>query len=388
MNTAFRGCIALVLLAGVARAQDTWTLTTADLKTESVVLKSIAEAGVTVAAPDGAERVVPMTSFVQLGRGQRSKSPAGLVLCVTGGARLVGTPRRMDGPNLIWFTNGVGDVAVLLESVLAVLRDRTTVQGLADARPDDQAKLVSGDSVRGILTDATDSAFVFAPAAGEPVSVAPMAVASILFASPPGGRKAVAPSAFLVRVAGGSAVACQEVVVAKERLTLRTSAGTDIDVPLAQIESIEHTGGPLAWLSAREPTESVHTPYLDGDFPARFDSSVVGRPIRFGGVTYAHGIGVHSRSKLVFALQPGDSRFRTRYAIDGNADGADVDVRVLADDRIVHEIKGFRSGVLSPLIEVDLAGVKTLTLEVDYGQGYDVQDRLNWIEPAVLRKAN
>jgi hypothetical protein len=35
-------------------------------------------------------------------------------------------------------------------------------------------------------------------------------------------------------------------------------------------------------------------------------------------------------------------------------------------------------------VTIDVAGHKQLTLEVDYGQNYDVQDRFNWIEPAFL----
>ena len=44
-----------------------------------------------------------------------------------------------------------------------------------------------------------------------------------------------------------------------------------------------------------------------------------------------------------------------------------------------------RAAMLSPAVVLDLAGAKTLTLEVDYGENYDVQDRFNWIEPALLR---
>jgi hypothetical protein len=36
---------------------------------------------------------------------------------------------------------------------------------------------------------------------------------------------------------------------------------------------------------------------------------------------------------------------------------------------------------------VDLpADAKELVLEVDFGQGIDVEDRLNWFEPALLRE--
>ena len=53
---------------------------------------------------------------------------------------------------------------------------------------------------------------------------------------------------------------------------------------------------------------------------------------------------------------------------------------------MVHEKKNVRAGTLSPVITVDLAGAKSLTLEVDYGAGTDVQDRLVWLEPALLKR--
>ena len=89
---------------------------------------------------------------------------------------------------------------------------------------------------------------------------------------------------------------------------------------------------------------------------------------------------------MSFPVQAGDKSFRTRYAIDPSLGYANVDVRVFVDDKMIHENKGFKAGDLSPVVEVDLSGTKSLALEVDYGQGYDIQDRLTWVEPAILRK--
>ena len=38
-----------------------------------------------------------------------------------------------------------------------------------------------------------------------------------------------------------------------------------------------------------------------------------------------------------------------------------------------------------PLVVLDTRGAKRITLEVDWGDTYDVQDRFNWIEPALLK---
>lgn len=382
--TAWRATAALVLLAcSTVHAADDWTLTTADFMTRPVTPRGLDASSLTVAT-DGVEQTVPLASIVSLTRSGRAKAADGLVLYVDDGQRLLGVPGRIDGANLIWTVTGVGDIAVPVESALAVMRDHATPAANSTTATEDVAKLVSGDAVRGILSEASAEAFSFTPATGgDAVRVSPKSVASIEFAAPPGGRKPPAAPAFLVRT-GGSVVAASGLRLTGDKLTL-AGGGHDVTVPLANVTAVEHTGGPVSWLSDRRPVESTHTPYLGGNLPARFDTDVLGNPIRVGGVTYAHGIGVHSRSKLVFDVRPGDKTFRTRYAIDGSLGRADVDIRVRVDDKVVHEQKGFKAGGVSPIISADVAGAKTVTLEVDYGGGYDVQDRVNWIEPAMVR---
>ena len=58
----------------------------------------------------------------------------------------------------------------------------------------------------------------------------------------------------------------------------------------------------------------------------------------------------------------------------------------IASGRVLHEADHVHAGVLSPVVSVDIGDAKALTLEVDYGANYDVQDRFNWIEPALLKK--
>ncbi|MGC4032743.1 MAG: NPCBM/NEW2 domain-containing protein [Tepidisphaeraceae bacterium] len=380
-----RLAVAVVLVAAsLASAQSNWTVMTTDFSSSAANVASIDEAGVGIATGGGETQVRPWSSIVRLGRGAAAAAPSGLVLCTARGERIVGTPSRIDGNNLVWKADLGAELSVPMESVLGILRDRTQADTLSQPRTEDQAVLQTGDSVKGILTDAAPDAFTLTPATGDPVKVPVAPLASFLFAAPPGGRPAVKPPAFLVRV-GPSVIGAESVAIDRDRLAIKISDASTIKVAVADVVAIEHTGGPVAWLSSRLPAESTQTPYLDGDRPARMDQAVAGGPIRFGGVTYDRGIGVHSRSKLVFNLEPGDKSFRTRYAIDGPLTRADVDVRVLVDGKIIHEKTGFKAGTLSPVVEADLTGAKTLTLEVDYGRGFDVQDRLNWIEPAIIR---
>ena len=364
-------------------AEDVFTLTKADFSSSQITLKSIDAAGIT---PVGGE-VVKLADILSLARPGKAESISNLVLCTAGGDRLVGTPQRLDGQSIVWFAAGVGDVAVPIDQCTGILRNRTSDTALAADRPDDQARLATGDVVKGTVTDVTARGFVITPQTGDPVTVPVDSVSNLLFATPPGGRKLAAITGLIVRVTSGTVVTCSALTVGDGKAMLTVPGGRSAAVPLQQILAIEIAGGPVSWLSARVPLTSEYTPMLRGELPARFDLSVTGGSIRFGGMTYVHGIGVHSRSRLVFAVEPGDATFRTRYAIDGNLGYADVNVRVSVDDKVVHEAEDFRAGQLSPVVQADVAGAKTVTLEVDFGTGFDVQDRLNWIEPAMIRKA-
>ena len=55
------------------------------------------------------------------------------------------------------------------------------------------------------------------------------------------------------------------------------------------------------------------------------------------------------------------------------------------DGQVVHERKGFRASELALPVVIPLEGHKTISLEVDYGANEDVQDRFDWIEPAMLK---
>src|SRR5207249_7926633 len=94
-------------------------------------------------------------------------------------------------------------------------------------------------------------------------------------------------------------------------------------------------------------------------------------------------------SRITWDLPAGGTykALRTQYAIDGNGAYADVAVRIRLDGKVVHERKELFAGELSPVVIVPLANARKLTLEVDFGGNYNVQDRFNWIEPALVTAA-
>src|SRR5882724_10365627 len=88
----------LSLLATPSPAQ-TWRLTTADFRSEGILLHGIDAAGLHVSPmAGGEERLVPYEQFLELTRSGSSSQPAGkFVLHLIGGDRLGGEPVGIKG---------------------------------------------------------------------------------------------------------------------------------------------------------------------------------------------------------------------------------------------------------------------------------------------------
>jgi hypothetical protein len=381
--------LSLVAAAG-ARAQDAWTLTTADFRNASVSLKGIDGNSVRVSESGQGDRTVPMDDFLQLERPLPASAQQGkFVLHMAGGDQLAGEPVSIAGEQLVWNNAAAGELRVPMSRVAAMTRPG---QQPPDKRSnEDVVTLSNGDAVRGIIAGIeAGKVNVQRPDATEPTPVPLDSVAKIQFASTatPGGAAAAARS-FRIRLADGSSLPARGLTLENGKLQADLGDGKPRPVDLARVAAIEQVNGPAAWLSARAPAESVYLPYFGSgqEYPARMDATVEGsRDLRFGGKTFRRAIGVHAYSKLTWPLDGSYAAFRTQYAVDERLSQADMTVRIKLGDKVVHEKQNVRGGTLSPVITVDLAGAKSLTLEVDYGSGTDVQDRLVWLEPALLKK--
>ena len=102
---------------------------------------------------------------------------------------------------------------------------------------------------------------------------------------------------------------------------------------------------------------------------------------------FERGIGVHSRSRLVYALDERCRRLVSAYGLDDDSGPmAHVDVKVVVDGKVVHHAPDVRADGRLRRVSVDLSGAKQIELQVDFGKNGDVQDRFNWLEPALIRR--
>lgn len=377
-----------VLFPSLLLADAGWMLTTADFAQQPVSFQSISPTGLGV-LPVGSQEpaAIPFDRFLQLDRSGAVATPAEpFLLYLVGGDRLYGRPIGYKLEQVIWKNPLVGELTIPLKQVRGLVRQGRTIENL-DARPlEDTIQLANGDSIKGILTNITDTKITINSNASD-VDLPIDGISTIHFA-PAGQSKLLTGRAFRVQFNDGSVITAASLQGDGTMMTLALDGGPR-PVDLARIIGIEQLNGPVAWLSSLAPLSVTQTPYFgDLAWPTKMDQTVLGRPIRFGSKTYARGIGVHSRSRIEYALDGSYKAFRTQYAIaiDGRNQFADATIRIQVDGKTIHEYEHLRAGTLSPVVVVDLpADAKVLALEVDYGAANDAQDHVNWIEPALLR---
>ncbi|QOV89947.1 NPCBM/NEW2 domain-containing protein [Humisphaera borealis] len=379
----------VAILSPVAAAEDAWTLTTADLKSESVAVKAFdGDKGLTVTPlAGGADRTVAVDRFVDLARPVAAIKPVGAYdLHLVGGDHINGDPAGMKGESIVWKTAAAGDVAVPLTRIAGI--GKAGARFLAERRRDDLVVFTNGDTARGTLMDLTPEQIVVKTDAGNtPVPFASLSRVALASTVQPSGKN-LKPT-FRIQVDDGSVLSATTAKIADGKLEA-TIGGAARSIDLARVAGIEQVNGPVAFLSTRQPSANVYTPFLGSDqrFVARMNSDFEGGPIRFRDRVYPRAIAAHSYSKITWPLDGSYSAFRTRYALDPKAsggNGGDVTVRIKLDDKVVHEKTGVRPGQLFDPVIVDLGSAKELTLEVDYGAMIDSNDRLNWLEPALLK---
>lgn len=146
-------------------------------------------------------------------------------------------------------------------------------------------------------------------------------------------------------------------------------------------------------LSSLTPTEVVERGF--GGEPVlrwRRDRSVVGTELLAHNRAYGRGLGVHSMSRLTFAVPEGATHFRSAVAFDDSVNAlplrAHAVARVLRNGKQVFEVDDLAAG--QPPRDVGMQVVEpgdTITLEVDYGDGRDLGDRVDWLMPLFLMRS-
>ena len=169
-------------------------------------------------------------------------------------------------------------------------------------------------------------------------------------------------------------------------LGLETRWGAGLSIPFDQVTRIRSTHGRLVYLGDLKPAAVEQVPYFDRLLPYRVDQSLTGGPLKLSDGEYPRGIAVHSRTVLTYDIAGNYSNFKTKVGFqqpEGKIGQAII--RVLGDDKILHEDLDARGDAKPIDLDLKITGVKRLTLEVDFGKNEDTGDRIVWANARLLK---
>lgn len=151
-------------------------------------------------------------------------------------------------------------------------------------------------------------------------------------------------------------------------------------------ELLRVEGGRRVYLSSLTPSQVSEQGAFDVTWHWTRDTALDGSPLRLGGVRYAHGVSCHSRATLAWDLGGAYLRLHTLLGIaDQVRPEGDCSVSLSGDGHVLWSRQSV-TGTQQPVpLDLDVHGVHTLQLQVDYGARYDIGDHVALADAWLLR---
>ena len=184
-----------------------------------------------------------------------------------------------------------------------------------------------------------------------------------------------------------------------DELVFQTPAGIQIALSLTEIKTIDFSSGNVKYLSEMK-WESVkwrpfiHTSLKGGRLESlnlpRLDQAFDRDALRVDGVAYSRGLAIRSQTKLTYRLPAGFTKFRTIAGIDDRyRENGFVRLVVKGDGKSLFEQDIPRPDAdqldSAEDINVDITGVRRLTILVDFGDGSDISDHLDLCKARITK---
>jgi hypothetical protein len=374
-------------------------------------IRSLTANGVEIAPSGGAARQIPAASIVAIqfrkveNTTKTEPAPANLAQVeFDAGDVLVGALSGGGGDRL-QLTLAGQSVPIPIEAVRKVLFPQRVPRGIvafAPAKDGDRLYRLHRqpgqsepvvEAVHGTLSAFGEKSLEFEGVLGKANYAYEDLAAIVLATLPSKGAAGFEPAATLSLIPDGR---LRVKILQFTPATLQVDAGAlgSLQIPVRAIAGIRYKSPAFVDLSDLEPSEVVETPWFGGEpqvkFPWKRNRSVVGTPLAVAGVLYESGLGVHSRSYMVYDLGGSFKSFRAKAGIDDSTLAlprrGSVIFRIHVDGKKAWESGVVRTGERAVAIpEIALTGAKKLALEVDYADGFDVADRADWCDAILLR---
>lgn len=315
------------------------------------------------------------------------------------GDRLVGTVGELVGEKLSFTAQGgkAPEMSLPLSALSMLwLADPANVERpdllrrrlVVEKRSHDLIWLRNGDFLQGNLVKLDGEALVMEIDRKDVKVERPTAAVIALNTELSRSLKAEGSHGYLV-LSNGSRLTVNAVRADQRTLTCQTIFGAKFELPLEQVVALDQRQGRAVYLSDLKPTAYQYTPYLPGlTYPLMNDANVLGDELRLGGSAFSKGLGMHTPSRVSYALAGAYRRFECVVGLDEHTgQQGSARIKVLLDGKPVDldadKELTVRDGPRS--LQVNVTGGKELTLLVETGRFPFVQGQVNWGDARLVK---
>ncbi|MCE5277283.1 MAG: NPCBM/NEW2 domain-containing protein [Planctomycetaceae bacterium] len=392
--------LSVMMAAGLWAAPATHTVEMVDAATVEGTLTAVTADKVELQSKD-AKQSLPREQVVRITLAEADDPTARLgkaMVMTLDGAQLAADSVTMDQGTLTAAVAGVGSVQLPIAQVKAVyLPDAgTTVQDIR--LKCEEFKIVAG-AQDVLVAVKKDGGYVSVQGAVKAIDAAQVTfnwkdtdrrsardtVRAVLLGQT--GAAAPARAGGVVTLRNGSRLPWSSLTMDAKGLGLETAAFKRLTLDPAGVAEITFISDRVTDLAELAPDAVEQHGLLGEGFKYRRGRSVAGGPLRMNKKTYASGLGLHSFTSLSYNL---DGRYRRLAALvgidDAAAAAADATLVVLGDDKPLGQPLRLRSAQPPQVLRVDLAGVKRLTIRVEFGQDkLDVGDHVDIVAARLIK---
>jgi hypothetical protein len=235
------------------------------------------------------------------------------------------------------------------------------------------------DIMDGVIKDISDTTVVFNDGGGD-LKVKRERVDGLLYFR--GGENAAAAPACVLVDIDNSRWAARSLQLTGKAISLTTTSGAKVEVPLARVRRLDYAAGNRQLL-AELPRESVTRETwftVAAKDPVKSFAPQVGRtpegPIALGGELCPTGLWLPAKTALIVRVPAGFKRLSARVGIEdrvASSDGARL--KIEADGKTLYDELIKRDAQLATL-DVDLQAARRVRITVDYGGESFIGDQL------------
>ncbi len=381
--------VAILLVSDTARGEDEARVDRIDTTSAAGRLTAITDQAIVLAGAEG-KQSVPRADAAQLVLAEAKDllQPGRQVVVTSAGEELTAANVRVSDGKVRWESPLLGEVELPVASVrtlylpaanqtVAAIRARMSEMKL-DAARDTLIVAKTADNwiaVEGVLKAISADRISFRWKDSDRAIAADTVPAVRLAAL----EMPTVPSAGTVLGVDGSSLAFRSLAFADGVFVVESPTAGRRTLDAKKVAAVRFRSDRVTDLGDLTPARVVERGLLDARWPYRVGRSAAGKALRLDGRTYPTGLGLHSHCELTYDL---GGQYVKLVALAGIDDAArprgDATLSFEGDGKPLGKPLRLTGESPAQPVRLDVAGVKTLTIRVDFGEDkLDVGDQVD-----------